>query len=456
MAKSSVVNLQMVQPHNGKVAHIEDYPYNPFIPYQPQGAALRMQFLRDRELLISGPAGTGKTVACLQKMNHAALYWPGMRGLIVRKTRKSLTESGLYTLEEFVLGPHNPIVMGPRRTHRSFYQYPNGSTIVVGGMDNPGRIMSTEFDLIYVQEAIELSITDWESLVTRLRHWVMPYQQLLADTNPSFPTHWLKRRADERGMAYLESRHEDNPRLYNSLTGEWTDEGRVYIFEALESLTGPRKQRLRFGLWVQAEGIVYEGYDPALHIIPAKQFDRRIIKRYIAAQDWGFSNPGVLLIIGLDGDDRMYIVKQVYQTKRTIDWWVARASELTEEFNLDCVICDPSEPGNIISYQAAGIPAYPGDNSISKGVQRVAERLRKKADGRPRLYVIEDSLEEVDHDLVAKGLPFQIEGEFGSYAWESGEDKPTQKEKPADAFNHALDALRYVVMFEDDDLGWAA
>ena len=96
-----------------------------------------------------------------------------------------------------------------------------------------------------------LSEDDWESLTTRLRNGAMPYQQLLADTNPDAPTHWLKRRCDAGRTLLLESRHEDNP----SVTADY--------LARLDRLTGARLWRLRHGRWVSAEGVVYEGWDPA-------------------------------------------------------------------------------------------------------------------------------------------------------------------------------------------------
>jgi hypothetical protein len=45
---------------------------------------------------------------------------------------------------------------------------------MIGGMDKPTKIMSSEYDFIYVQEAIELTETDWENLTTRLRNGRCP------------------------------------------------------------------------------------------------------------------------------------------------------------------------------------------------------------------------------------------------------------------------------------------
>jgi phage terminase large subunit len=135
-------------------------------PYRPYGAALDLLFYKDpdriTEVILDGPAGTGKSRANLEKLHLCALKYPGMRGLIVRKTRTSLTQTGLVTFEEKVLPEGSPIARGAARANRQSYLYPNGSEVVVGGMDKAIKIMSTEFDLIYEMEASELTETDHE------------------------------------------------------------------------------------------------------------------------------------------------------------------------------------------------------------------------------------------------------------------------------------------------------
>ena len=99
--------------------------------------------------------------------------------------------------------------------------------LAVAGLDKPSRLMSSEYDLAYVAEATELHEDDWESLTTRLRNGVMPYQQVIADCNPDAPTHWLWLRGQRGVLSLLHSRHEDNPTLWRS--GEWTEAGLVYL-----------------------------------------------------------------------------------------------------------------------------------------------------------------------------------------------------------------------------------
>jgi len=235
------------------------------VRYEPRGAARDLFTRKDDEVLLTGPAGTGKSLACLHKLHLCASKYDGMRGLVVRKTLSSLTGTGLVTYRQRVLHLLDGVsFFGGNKEKPAAYQYPNGSEIVVGGMDKASKIMSTDYDMIYVQEATELSEDDWESLTTRLRYGVMSYQQLIADCNPDKPTHWLKQRCEIGKALELPSRHEDNPRLHDGC--DWTPEGYRYL-RVLDNLTGARKERLRYGRWASAEGLVYDDYDAAVHLV---------------------------------------------------------------------------------------------------------------------------------------------------------------------------------------------
>ena len=57
------------------------------VAFCPRGAAKQLWKCRDHEVMIAGPAETGKTFACLQKLDTLAWLFPGMTGAIIRKTR---------------------------------------------------------------------------------------------------------------------------------------------------------------------------------------------------------------------------------------------------------------------------------------------------------------------------------------------------------------------------------
>ena len=178
------------------------------ITYRPLGAAAELFRRRDVEIVLSGPAGTGKSRACMEKLHLCANKYANCRILFVRKTRTSLTQSGMVTFERKVLHPLDGVRF---RQQEQEYRYPNGSVIVVGGLDKDTAILSAEYDMAYVQEATEITETDFETILSRLRYGRMPYRQIIADCNPAAPTHWLKRRADRGQMEYRRIRVQELP-----------------------------------------------------------------------------------------------------------------------------------------------------------------------------------------------------------------------------------------------------
>jgi PBSX family phage terminase large subunit len=284
------------------------------VRYAPLGASRTVLERQDNEVLVEGPAGTGKTVGCLWKVHAAALRHPGMRALVLRKTLVSLTSSALVTYRRHVLasGDYGVRFFGGNKEEPASYRYPNGSELVVGGMDKASKVLSSEYDLAYINEATELTLDDWENVTGRLRYGVMPYQQLLADCNPDVPTHWLNQRAIAGQTVRLLSRHQDNPRYWDVTAGDWTDEGRSYVVEKLGKLTGVRRKRLLDGIWAAAEGQIYEEWDPAVHLIDRFEIPN-LWPRYWSI-DFGFTNPFVWAAWAMDPDGRLYRYRELYQT----------------------------------------------------------------------------------------------------------------------------------------------
>jgi PBSX family phage terminase large subunit len=417
--------------------------------YVRYGAASRLFRCTAPEVLLAGPAGTGKSRACLEWLHKQATQYPGMRGLILRKTRVSLTQSALVTFQEKVLHPLDRVRFNVTAQQ---YEYPNGSVLIVGGLDKPTKVMSTEYSLAYVQEATELTEGDWESLTTRLRYGVTPYQQLVGDCNPDAPTHWLKRRCDRGVTLMLDSRHEDNP----SVTADY--------LAKLDALTGVRYLRLRKGMWAAAEGMIYEAFDRARHVVdPATLIEEGVTqadgrphpagtKRCVGAADWGYTNPGVLHVYAVDGDGRMVLLHETYRTGHLIDWWTAKAAELDAFYGVEAWACDPSEPAYIEQFRAAGLAAVAGDNAIAAGIQRVQQRLATAPDGRPRLRFSGGALDQRDPLLDEQKRPCSVLEELPAYVWDT-RPNAALKELPVDRDNHAADCARYAVGLVDASQG---
>src|SRR5437660_519739 len=111
--------------------------------YRPVGAGKTLMECRDREVMLAGPADTGKSRAALEKLHLAACNHPGMRSLICRKTRKACTEAALVTFEHKVIIDSRAVhTDNMQREQRHSYKYVNGSEIVVGGLDEITKILS--------------------------------------------------------------------------------------------------------------------------------------------------------------------------------------------------------------------------------------------------------------------------------------------------------------------------
>lgn len=416
-------------------------------PFQPYGSAVAVWRSKRKEILMSGPAGTGKSRGVLEKVFALCLKYPGCRVLIVRKTRASLTESALVTWEEKVVPYAHPCLDGPKRRFRQSYSFPNGSEVVIGGLDNPTKIMSTEWDAIYVQEAIEVDEDDWEKLTTRLRNGVVPYQQIVGDTNPDKPSHWLLQRCNSGKTEMIDCRHEDNPVLFDQATGEMTTVGREYI-ATLDNLTGARKQRLRYGKWVQAEGVVYEEYDRAVHLV--NRFEIPANWRRWLCIDFGFTNPFVAQWWAMDPDGRLYRYREIYRTGVIVADHAKEILELSQGETFEAVVCDHDAEDRATFERETGWVTTAAKKTVSDGIQAMKARLRPAGDGKARIFYLRDSLVHRDEALEAQKKPCCTEEEFDGYVWAkpanpNSANAQKKGEEPVKKDDHGMDDSRYMV-----------
>jgi PBSX family phage terminase large subunit len=444
--------------------------------YEPWGGCKEVFDSREPEVLISGPAGTGKSRACLEKLHLICLMTPNVRALIIRKTLSSLGSTALVTWRNFVvkeaMATGTTVYYGGSKEEPAQYRYKNGSSVVIGGLDKSTRLMSSEYDIIYVQEATELTLDDLEMLKTRLRNWQISFQQLLMDCNPAGDKHWLKIRADDGVTKLIKSRHEDNPRLFTK-DGELTEKGDKYINGILEKLTGVRYKRLRLGLWVSAEGIIYEEFDPTEHVL-SWEFDDENNRLPLPLEwtrywsiDFGFTNPFVLKCYAEGPDGELYMYREIYMTQRTVEehaqtildivapyrtrhWydhfnrkWQHATERLWMEPQPTVIICDWDAEGRRTFERATGLGTQNAIKNVYEGINAVKERIKRN-----RLFYMEDSLVELDQSLRDKLLPTASREEFGSYVWKVNMDGRVQ-DQPVKRDDHGMDTDRYMVEYLD-------
>ncbi len=413
-------------------------------------------FRRSGEMVASGPAGSGKTLANLLHLLWYGETYPGARMLIARKTRASLTESALVTWERDVLGNDDPILGQPiNRSNRHQYRFPNGSVLVVGGLDRPDKLLSTEFDLAYIPEATDLELVDWETLGGRLRAGAGPYDLIFGDCNPTTPTHWIHTRAKKGKLTLIPTTHKDNPRWWDKRKGDWTDAGRRYVLERLGRLTGARRKRFLDGVWAAAEGLVYDNFDPGIHVHQPGWSAPWDWPR-IWGIDFGFSNPLALGVYAIDGDGRLHLTREFYRTQTRVETLARLARSWVDtgaEPDPVAIVAD-HDPENVATFQEyAKLSVTMADKSDKgDGIEAVQRRFDLANDGRPRLYLAAETLcHEPDELLVDAGKPTCLRDELGAYCWDT--KNPNRiKDEPVKVGDHHCDLLRYVVRHVDSNL----
>ncbi|MFB7617817.1 PBSX family phage terminase large subunit [Kitasatospora sp. NPDC056181] len=371
----------------------------------------------------SGAIRSGKTIASLIAFLLAVVNAPST-GLIVVVGRS------LQTIERNVLDPLQTIeLFGPvaRQVHHT-----RGATTAVilgrtvhliGASDAraEGRLRGLTACLAYVDEATLMPEGFWNQLLGRLS---VPGARLLATTNPDGPAHWLRRRFIQRaGELDLRSWHftlDDNP----SLAPE-------YVASLKAEYVGLWYKRFIDGAWVQAEGAVYDMFDPGRHVIDVLP---QIARWTCVGVDYGTVNPLSALLIGHGTDGRLYAASEYRHDSRAARQqltdaqysarmrdWLARLDAHPE-----WVFVDPSAASFSTQLWQDGLTGVtPAVNDVLDGIRSVSVALGSG------LLSIHRS---------CTGLIEELPG----YAWddaaaERGEDKPLKLN------DHSCDALRYAL-----------
>ena len=267
---------------------------------------------------------------------------------------------------------------------------------------------------------MELSEEDWIMLLGRLRDPRMPWHQLAAATNPGPPKHWLRMRmtdgSAQRSMLTIRSN--------KFLTPEYM----AMLADLPDTAAG---KRLGQGLWVAAEGAIWNLPDDQVHSRTGPW------KRAAAGVDWGFVHEFACEVIGQTGAGELHVIDEVFETGETIDRLIPVLQMLRDQHNIGTFYADPSQPAYILQCVRAGLPMVAANNAVLPGIGLVATAIKKG-------MTVEPS---------CQGLL----GEIPGYTWAVNRAGGFQ-EKPIEVNDNACDALRYGIVGLTgalDDNPWA-
>lgn len=155
---------------------------------------LPLLFCRERYLVLVGGGGSGKSVFAGRKILERAATERGHRLLVCRKVAKTLRESCFRQLCDQASLHYPRAVRAVRQTDMRIV-FRNGSEILFAGLDDVEKLKSI-FNItgLWLEEASELTESDFDQLDLRLRGQTEHYKQIILSFNPVSLTHWLKRR----------------------------------------------------------------------------------------------------------------------------------------------------------------------------------------------------------------------------------------------------------------------
>jgi phage terminase large subunit len=353
----------------------------------PIGGGLKVINSTAPTILYHGPRNTAKTYSLMMKMRICADRYPGIRIVLLRKTRHALTDSIMTTFETIL--PDGHYLKGSQeRSSRHSYKFKNGSEIILGGLDEADKWRSSEPDIICIHEAaVGIEEQDYNVLCGGLfRHNKAPFSQIIIECNPSYPTHWIWEKAQSGGFSeVIQATHADNPYI----TPEWWEMARQW--------TGYTKLRDLDGIWCSADGLVYPNYDRCV-----KDFDTQKIEgESRGAMDWGFHpDPYACLVGCLTEDDVLYLWYERYVTGLLL-------KDHARVIPTALYYADPSQPAAIYEMQASGHTVYKAKvKDIQLGILAVKSRMeRGKLVIHPSLKALLAELSQYQYDTKRPDLP---------------------------------------------------
>lgn len=344
---------------------------------------------------------------------YNTVIWIVCQCLAVPKTTVSICRATLPSLKGSVLRDFIEILQRIGEYNDKcynktdlIYTFPNGSWVEFFSCDNETKLRGRKRKILFVNEANELKFLEWQQLQLRTT------QLSIIDYNPSFSDeHWICEVNKDPRTYHFISTYKDNPFLEQK------------VIDEIESL-----KRKNYSLWqiyglgqqAQVEGLVFRNVD-VVERIPETGYRRR---RFLGV-DFGYTNdPTAIVDVLIEEETKtLYIDELCYRTSMLTSDIVA---ELKPQGAVK-VISESADPRLVQEIYRAGINIHPVvkyQGSVEAGLTKMQE-----------------------YKIVITKHSTNVIKEFRNYTY-SQDKEGKWLNTPIDVWNHAIDAIRYVVMSE--------
>lgn len=369
----------------------------------------RLTDYNNRYEVYYGGAGSGKSVFVCQKLLVKAIA-EHRKVLVVRKYGTTLKDSVFQLfidmLKKWQLYQYCEITLSTYKI-----ELPNGSIFLFKGLDDPEKIKSiTDITDIWCEECTELTEDDFSQLDLRLRASV-EHLQMFCSFNPVSKANWVYKRwfvgEKKPNTTILHTNYTHNkflPAEYiNALEENKKNNPNYYKIYAL-------------GEFCSLDKLVFNNYT-------VQEFDYREIQgETLVGMDFGFSNDLSTIVASILTDKRIYVFSTWGSTGKTNSELASVIQSLG--FGKSIIVADSSEPKSIEEIRRCGVTrikkSVKGADSIVHGIQKLQQ-----------------------YEIVVHPSCTGLITELENYSWQKDSKSNEYINKPIDAFNHYIDALRY-------------
>ena len=380
-----------------------------------------------RYILVTGGRGSAKSFAVSTFVCRCLTTWKNWKFLYTRYTMQSAEISVIpeFTEKIDLLGKTSEVSVTKTLVECST----TGSSIIFSGIktqsgNQTARLKSIPgLNVFIVDEAEEFrEEKDFDTIDDSIRQKNVPNLVIIV-MNPQDTEHWIWKRWFEKshrmdvidGVQIPISTHPDITHIHTT----WMDNEQHLN---ADYITGIRKLRIEnpakyahryLGKWLdKKEGVIYPNWVEG-------EFDNSLPFGY--GLDFGFyPDPLALVKVAVDtGKKRIYLHEELYETNLSYEQVIQRISQVVQADRM--IIADTSEPRMTDALQASGLNVQKADkypDSVVDGIKRIN-----------------------DFTLVVTPESYNLKNELRNYIWND-----RKSSTPVDAYNHGLDAGRYISM----------